>query len=114
MFKNWWEFTGTANCVQDVGGNKVATLSCIPAVVANLISALIVFAGLMTLLMFIKGSIKLMKAGGGDPKATSEAVHNFTYGLLGLSIIIFSFLMIQIISAATGVTCLTSFGFGCN
>jgi hypothetical protein len=111
FFKSWNSLV--AGCLQDVGNGNVATIDCVPAVMANLISALLMFAGLTALVMFILGSIKLMNA-GGDAKKISGAANNFTYGLLGLAIVVFSFLIIKVISLVTGVKCITSFGFGCS
>jgi hypothetical protein len=103
MFKDW------GKCVQrvpDANGkiNEVATLDCLPVIFANLLSALLAFAGLMTIIMFVMGSFKFINS-AGDPKKIEGARNNFTYGLLGLVIILFSFVIISIISTVTGVKC---------
>lgn len=110
MFQSWDVLV--PNCLQG-GSDQVATISCIPAVMANLISALLFFAGLTALIMFITGSLKFMNS-AGDPKRISGAENNFKFGLLGLAVVVFSFLIINLLSAVTGVTCITKFGFGCN
>jgi TRAP-type C4-dicarboxylate transport system permease small subunit len=111
-FKPWGEIVD--KCVQNVGTPKeVATLSCIPAIFANLLNALLTFAGLIALFMFIVGGYKLMNS-AGDPKKTAEAQNNFKYGILGLIVVLSSFLLINLISIVTGVECIKTFGFGCN
>lgn len=110
MFKEWGDIV--ANCVQG-GENKVATISCVPAIFANLLSALLVFAGLTALIMFIAGGFKLMNS-AGDAKKLEGAKNNFKFGIAGLAIVLGSFLLINILSAVTNVPCITKFGFGCN
>jgi hypothetical protein len=107
MFKDWGE------CVEripDANGkiNEVATLNCIPIIFSNLLSALLAFAGLMAILMFVMGSFKFINS-AGDPKKIESAKNNFVYGLLGLVIILFSFVIISIVSTVTGVKCVADF-----
>lgn len=91
----------------------VATLSCVPTVFLNIFSALLMFAGLTALVMFLMGGLKFMNS-AGDPKKLEGAKNNLTYGIIGLLIIFFSFLLINIIAQVTGVACIKRFGFGCN
>lgn len=111
MFKLWNELV--PGCVQDPSGNKVATLSCIPAIFSNLLSALLAFAGFTALIMFLMGSFKFMNS-EGDAKKLAGAENNFKFGIIGLAIVLASFLLISIISKVTGVECITKFGFGCK
>lgn len=112
MFRSWDEIV--KNCVQDPGGKDVATLSCIPAIFLNIVSALLMFAGLAALAMFILGGFKLMNS-AGDPKKLEGARNNFKYGIIGLAIVLSSFVAMNIISQVTGVKCINfgAFGFGC-
>ncbi|OGH24221.1 MAG: hypothetical protein A3B47_04260 [Candidatus Levybacteria bacterium RIFCSPLOWO2_01_FULL_39_24] len=109
MFKEWDDLVNS--CVQG-GESEVATLDCIPAVFANLLSALLVFAGLTALIMFIIGGFRFMNA-RGDPKRIEGARNSFVFGIIGLAIVIFSFLLINLISTVTNVPCIKTFGFGC-
>jgi hypothetical protein len=107
MFKEWGE------CAQqkDTTGKIIsdaATLNCLPVIFANLLSALLAFAGLMAVLMFVMGSFKFINS-AGDPKKIEGAKNSFVYGLIGLVIILFSFLIIRIISTVTGVECVADF-----
>lgn len=109
MFQEW--NVAVKDCVQ----NGVATLSCLPVVFANLLSALLAFAGFTALLMFIIGGFRFMHS-EGDAKKVSAAENNFKFGIIGGLIVLFSFLFIQIIGAVTGVKCLIhpTFGFSCQ
>jgi hypothetical protein len=119
MFKEWNKVPGLDKCLQDVIDPKtgavtqVATLSCIPAIFLNLVSALLAFTGLIALVMFLAGSLKFMNA-SGDPKKLEGAKNSFSFAIIGLVIVLFSFLIIQVISTVTGVECITKFGFGCK
>lgn len=103
MFKDW------DNCVRD----GVATINCLPIVFLNLLSALLMFAGLTALVMFITGGFKFMNS-SGDPKKIEGAINNFKFGIIGLAIVLASFVIINIISQVTGVGCIKTFGFGCQ
>lgn len=111
MFNGWFKPWGD-ECVKD----GVATIRCISVVFENLLSALLAFAGLAALLMFLMGSFKYINS-AGDPKKTEGAKNNFTYGIIGAVIVFASFLIINIISTVTGVKCIvdiTKFGFNCQ
>ncbi len=109
MFKEW----GTIiDCLQ--GGDKqVATLSCVPAIFSNVITALLMFVGTFALVIIIFSGYKFMNS-GGDPKQLEGARNTLIYGVLGLLVVLFSFFIINIISSVTGVECIKSFGFNCK
>jgi glucose uptake protein GlcU len=108
-FRSWDEISCL---VTSESGQKIATIDCFKIVFSNLVSALVLFVGLIALTMFIIGGYKFMNS-SGDPKKLESAKHNFTYGLLGLSIVLLAFLIVKIIATVTGVPCITSFGFAC-
>ena len=105
MFSNW--FQPWVSC--QVGG--AATFDCLGVVFSNLVSALILFVGLTALIMFIFAAYRVINS-NGDPKKLESARDAFGYGLLGLSVVAFSFLIIRLIARFTGTTCITRF-FGC-
>ncbi len=117
MFKVWKDCLETV-VIKDKDGNvistakDVATLNCVPAVFLNIISALLVFAGLAALVMFILGGFKYMNS-AGDPKKLEGARNTLIYGIIGLLIVLFSFLTINVVSQVTNVPCITKFGFSC-
>lgn len=102
MFKDW------GGCVK----TGVATLDCLPAIFLNLVTGLLMFVGTFALFLFIISGYKYMNA-GGDPKTLEGARNTLIYAMLGLLIVLFSFLIINIISTVTGVECIKKFGLGC-
>lgn len=110
MFQEWND--AVKGCLQDPNGDKVATLSCVPAIFSNLLNAMLLFAGLMALIMFIMGGFKYMNS-AGDPKKLDGAINNVKFGIIGLAIVLFSYLFIRIISILTQTPCVMYFGFGC-
>lgn len=96
-----------SDCVTSEG---VATLSCIPAVFQNVINGALLFSGVVALFFIILGGIKLMLS-QGDPKQVEGARHTLTYAILGLVLILLSFLILNFISSVTRVPCILKFGF---
>jgi hypothetical protein len=99
------------NCTYtSASGAKVTTLKCIPVLFGNLIYWLLVFAGIAALIFVIFGGIKFITS-GGDPKQTEGARKTLTWAVIGLILILSSFLILRFIGDITGVTCIKS-GFG--
>lgn len=112
---SWFSTWGDCAQQKDATGkiiSEVATLSCVPIIFLNLLSALLAFAGLTSLIMFIMGGFKFMNS-AGDPKKIEGARNNFVFGIIGLAIVLSSFLIINVISTVTQVPCIKTFGFGC-
>lgn len=102
------------SCLFDPNGVKVATLDCIPLVFNNIVTALLIFSGIVAVFLIIVSGIKFMTS-GGDPKQVEGAKHTMTYAIIGLIIILLSFFIIKIIAGVTGVNCITIFGLNnCN
>lgn len=97
---------GEKPCIVD----GVATLSCIPAVFQNVINGALLFSGVVALFFIIFGGIKLILS-QGDPKQIEGARHTLTYAILGLLLILLSFLILNLISYTTNVECILKFGF---
>lgn len=94
------------DCVVD----GVPTLQCLPVVFQNIVTAALLFAGLVALVLVILSGIKLITS-SGDPKQVEGAKHTLTYAIIGLVIILSSFLIIRIIGTVTGADCINFFGF---
>ena len=90
MFKEW----GT--CLVD----GVATLRCLPVVFQNVISAFLLFVGVVALFMIIYSGIKLITS-GGDPKQVEAARKIMTYAIIGAVIVLLSFAIIYFIGYVT-------------
>src|SRR6266487_4362054 len=102
MFRAW------GDCVE----NGIATLRCIPVVFQNLISAALVFVGIVTAFLIVWAGIKFAGS-GGDPKQIDQAKKILTYAILGLILVLSSFAIIYFISYSTGNTCITKMSFDC-
>lgn len=92
MFKDW----GT--CVQGA-----ATLSCIGIVLQNIITAALLFAGVVSLFMIIVSSIRFLIS-GGDAKQIEGARNTLTWAIVGLIVVLVSFLILNFIGFITGST----------
>lgn len=101
MFKDW---TG---CTTPEG---VATLDCIPIVFHNVVTAALLFAGVVAVFMIIYAGIRYTTS-GGDPKAVEGAKNTLVWAIIGLVVILLSFAIINFIGFFTGAECITQFGF---
>lgn len=93
------------------GAAKVATLQCIPVVFGHLINAALIFAGIVAVIFVILAGYKYLTS-GGDAKKLESAQKTLTYTIIGLVLIAFSFLIVNLISYVTGVECIKSIGLG--
>lgn len=109
MIPDWSKLAG-GDCL--VSG--IPTLSCIPPLIVGIIYWLVTIVGIFALFLVIYSGIKFINS-GGDPKSVDSAKKTLTYAIIGLLVVLFSFAIINIISYATGVSCINKFGFGnCN
>jgi|SRR5581483_955464 len=95
-----------ANCLE----SGVATLSCLPILFQNVVSGLIIVAGLVALSFIIYAGYKYIFS-SGDPKKIDEAKHTITYGIIGLLVVLLSFFILNLIATLTGTPCISQFGF---
>jgi hypothetical protein len=104
MFKPW------NDCLEPKGDpNGVPTLRCIPVVFNNLISAALLFVGVVALFFIIWAGFN-MTTSGGDPKKVEAAKRIMTYAIIGLTIVLLSFGILFFIGYITGTTsCITNF-----
>ena len=100
------EFWG--DCVDKATG--VATLNCIPIVLKNVISAFLVFAGIVAVIIVIISGYKFISS-RGDQKKVQGAKTSLTYAILGLIVILLAFFIINIIAYVTGADCIRFFSF---
>jgi uncharacterized membrane protein len=72
--------------------------SAISAITNLVINPIIFLAFGIALLVFIWGGIQYIR-GGDDPKVRADGVRNFTYGILGMAIMISAFGIAKFIQA---------------
>ena len=87
----------------DCQENGVATLACVPLVINNVITAALVFAGLIALIIIIYSGIRYMTS-KGDQTVVDAAKKSMTYAIIGLVVIFLSFFIVGLISQLTGVS----------
>lgn len=87
------------NCVSQEG---VATLACLPIVLQNIINALVVIAGLVSVFMIIYSGYKFVMS-EGDPEKISSARKTLIYAIAGLIFVLLSFVFLNVIAKFTGV-----------
>jgi len=79
-----------------------ATLIDLEPIFGNIVKVIIATTGLVLFFLLISGGFKYITS-GGDPKATESAQKTITYAIGGLILILFSFLILQLISSITGI-----------
>ncbi|MBI2029002.1 hypothetical protein HYT02_01155 [Candidatus Gottesmanbacteria bacterium] len=92
------------NCVKD----GAPTIQCAEVVFANILQAVVTIAGIALLIMLVIGSIRFLTS-GGDPKQTELARKTMTSAILGLVLIVGSYLILKLISDFTGIPELLKF-----
>jgi len=93
-----------------VTADGVPTLKCLPAVFQNIVTAALILAGIVAVILIVLSGIKLITS-GGDPKQVEGARKTMTYAIIGLVLILLSFFIIKLIGFMTGVDCINQFGF---
>ena len=84
-------------------GTDVATLACIPVIIKNVVTAALVFAGIIAVALIIFAGAKYITSKGDQAKIDS-AKKTLTYAFVGLAIIFLSFFIVSFISQMTGVS----------
>lgn len=85
----------------------VATLACIPIIIKNLITAALVFAGVVALILLIFAGARYITS-KGDPGKVESAKKTFTWAIIGLAVIFLSFFIVGLIGRITGVDQITN------
>ena len=84
-------------------GTDVATLACIPVIIKNVVTAALIFAGIIAVALIIFAGAKYITSKGDQAKIDS-AKKTLTYAFVGLAIIFLSFFIVSFISQMTGVS----------
>ena len=82
--------------------NRPAGIKCFEAVFQNLVSALVSLAGLALFVMLIIGGYKYLMS-AGDPEQTASARSTMFYAIVGIVVMISTFIILRIVAWFTGV-----------
>ncbi|HUQ85572.1 MAG TPA: hypothetical protein VM077_04565 [Candidatus Limnocylindrales bacterium] len=98
QFKDW---SGCTDKITTSGKTtEVASLRCVPVIFQNVVTAFLMFAGAVALVLIIYSGIKLVTS-GGDPKQVQAARQIMTYAIIGTIVIMSSFAIIYFIGYIT-------------
>jgi len=111
MFNDW----SSRNCLVDVSTGKgsdvagqIPTIQCIFPLFQNIITAALVFGGIVALAFLIYGGTKLLRS-QGDQKQVQGARQTITYAIVGLVLLFLSFFILNITAFVTGFDCIKEF-----
>ena len=84
--------------------NTPTSLRCIPYFIGNLADKAFIFAGICAVFFVAFGGIKLITS-SGDPQRVESAKKTLTFAIIGLLIILLSFVIIKFTAKVTNVNC---------
>ncbi|HUC94597.1 MAG TPA: hypothetical protein VMR19_01140 [Candidatus Saccharimonadales bacterium] len=84
------------------GKYNIATISNLSCLFSNLVTAILGLAGIALFVLLLVGGFKFITS-GGDPKALEGAKGTITSAIIGLVVILVSYLILILISNITGV-----------
>lgn len=99
--------------VESLTGNAcihsgTVTFDCIPILFGNLVYWLLIFSGVVALFFILLGGIKFLTS-AGDQNKLDGAKKTITFSIIGLTIVILSFMTVNVVADMTGVSCITRF-----
>jgi len=86
----------------------VARISDLTVLFDKVVSAALGFAGIVLFVLLVTGGFQYITS-GGDPKAVDSAQKTITYAVLGLILVLASYLILVVISKVTGATNILQF-----
>lgn len=98
-------------CVAGAGGfgtDDVATIQGLQCLIANVLSVAITIIGLSGFIMIMFGAFKYLIS-GGNTKHTEAARSTITYAIIGIVVALSSIVVLNLLSAFTGVKNITQF-----
>jgi hypothetical protein len=101
MFNEW------GDCLAGPDGT-IPTIQCIFPLFQNIITAALVFGGVVALVFLIWGGLKLLRS-QGDQKQVQGARQTITYAIIGLILIFLSFFIVNTLATITGFDCIKTF-----
>lgn len=85
----------------DPTGNTPAQISDFEALFARLLYYILGFAAIVVFVMFLLGGFKWLTS-AGNPKNVESARNTLTYAVVGLIVILFSYIILVLINTITG------------
>lgn len=106
------QFWGQCLYQTDIQGKHIEapTIACLPVLIGFFIKTAYMFAGITALFFILYSGFKYLTS-GSDAKQAQAAQQILTYTIIGLVVIILSFLIVQFIATITGVNCILQIGF---
>ena len=86
--------------------NDPAQISDIVDILKAAITILVPLAGIAFFIMVLYGGFKFVTS-GGDPKATASAKATLTYAVIGVILVVVSWLILLLVKSLTGVNVTT-------
>ena len=90
---------------------SVVTLACISPILTNLLFWLFALVGIAAVILVIYAGVRFILS-GGDAKQIEGARKIITYALIGLAVVLLSFVVLNLISVITGVSCINGLSLG--
>lgn len=87
--------------------NGVVTLDCVGPIIASIIFWLLTFAGIVALIFVIFGGFKFLTS-GGEKEKVEGARKTLTWSIVGLILILSSFMIVRLVGQVTGITCISA------
>lgn len=94
---NWSDY-----CKLDPNAPDVLTINCIFIVVQNIINAALAFSGVIAVFLIIYSGVKYISS-RGNQEAIEGARKTLNFAIIGLIIIMFSFVFLRLIAFFTGL-----------
>lgn len=84
-----------------------ATLACLGTILGGILKAALLFIFPVTIILIIVAGYKFVTS-HGEAKQLEGARKTITFAIIGVVIVMFSFLILNIISTVTGVKCINT------
>lgn len=84
------------------GDGSPASFSDLNTLFETIVSGILSLGGIVLLIMLLLGGFKYITS-GGDPKAAEGAKNTITYAIVGLVLLVGSYILLQTIGVITGV-----------
>lgn len=84
------------------GSNDVATIGSVVPLFQNIIQAVLAFSGIILFAMLVFGGFTFLFS-GGDPKQVQKAQGTISNAIIGLVVVLASYLILKTIEVFTGV-----------